>query len=951
MKNYILLALSLLGLASLFAYPVRIQSWNLDQDVKQIIALNISIDSVTRHNGTIIAYVRNDTEYDLLKSLGLDAQRIPDPSREYYEQLRDTAWKSNTLINEYYSIPQYINFMQTRASSFPNICHLEQYGTSIQGNPLYFMKISDNVTVNEAEPEVKLVASIHGDETVGYVMMLRLIKHLTENYNIDPVITELVNNTELWIAPLMNPDGYVNGERYNAAGIDLNRNFPMPNGITNPDGYPTATENVAMMDFSQDHNFCIGINFHGGALVLNYPWDYTHALTPDNQMIIDMSLTYSSQNLPMYNSNEFDNGITNGAAWYVITGSMQDWNYGFTNNIELTAEISSIKWPNTSTLDGYWDDNRQSILDFIAYAQNGIKGTVTDSDGSPLPATISIIGNDKDICNDTTIGDYHRILLPGTYTIQASSPGYIPQTAVLTVPASGSIEHNFVLPQASIMNISGIVRDISGFINPEATIMIMTDPQILLQSDANGCFYLENIPEGDYEVSAIGCGGVFHRTLQLRKHGEEDLVTLVLQPPIFNDDFENGIINWNVTGNWGIVQEDGSSVLTDSPSGNYSSNQNIPVSLVSAVSLQNIDTPQLQFRAKWNLESGYDFVYVEASSDGNNWDQLDAITGNQPDWINLTYSLDAYTNGFMFLRFRFVSDWSQTGDGIYIDDLIITGTDTGEPILGDVNLDGVISPADVQAVLDYSVGGNLRAAQLINANTDLLQGVKTLDAFNILRYMKDSNYLFPPQDPLSPILPEAEINPFMEGDNLQIGLSDELRSLHINIPYGIQDPTIIPPDTPYYVAINQEDGLLSYIAYAFVPEQDISVALQNPESNFNLLAEINGFDAEIEVHPSDSAEITIPGPQLTLCQNYPNPFNPSTTISFSLPDAGPASLKIYNTKGQLVRRLLDTNLNPGTHSLVWDGMDTNSNAVGSGIYLYRLKTGKQTICRKMVLSK
>jgi murein tripeptide amidase MpaA len=111
----------------------------------------------------------------------------------------------------------------------------------------------------------KLIGSIHGDETVGYEMLIRTIELLCESYGTDPRITNIVDNTELWINHLYNPDGYVLGQRFNANGVDLNRNFPMPNGITNPDGYPTATENLAMMDFSNQHNFVSGINFHGVA--------------------------------------------------------------------------------------------------------------------------------------------------------------------------------------------------------------------------------------------------------------------------------------------------------------------------------------------------------------------------------------------------------------------------------------------------------------------------------------------------------------------------------------------------------------------------------------------------------------------------------------------------------------------------------------------------------------
>jgi len=85
--------------------------------------------------------------------------------------------------------------------------------------------------------------------------------------------------------------------------------------------------------------------------------------------------------------------------------------------------------------------------------------------------------------------------------------------------------------------------------------------------------------------------------------------------------------------------------------------------------------------------------------------------------------------------------------------------------------------------------------------------------------------------------------------------------------------------------------------------------------------------------------------------NYPNPFNPTTTISFSLPDEQEIELSIYNIKGQMVKQLINGQLTAGQHSMIWDGKDTNDKSVSTGIYFYRLKTGKKEMNRKMLLLK
>jgi hypothetical protein len=88
-----------------------------------------------------------------------------------------------------------------------------------------------------------------------------------------------------------------------------------------------------------------------------------------------------------------------------------------------------------------------------------------------------------------------------------------------------------------------------------------------------------------------------------------------------------------------------------------------------------------------------------------------------------------------------------------------------------------------------------------------------------------------------------------------------------------------------------------------------------------------------------------------LGQNFPNPFNPTTTISFSLPEAGDVLLKIYNIRGQLVRTLIDKRTPAGYHEVTWDGRNQSDRAAASGVYFYRLETQDFSKTRKMMLIK
>jgi hypothetical protein len=92
-------------------------------------------------------------------------------------------------------------------------------------------------------------------------------------------------------------------------------------------------------------------------------------------------------------------------------------------------------------------------------------------------------------------------------------------------------------------------------------------------------------------------------------------------------------------------------------------------------------------------------------------------------------------------------------------------------------------------------------------------------------------------------------------------------------------------------------------------------------------------------------------PDFALRQNYPNPFNPSTTISFSLPQASKIHLDIYNLKGQLVKTLVNTDMEAGIHSVVWNGRDKNNQTVASGVYFYRLSSPDYSQTKRMLLMK
>jgi hypothetical protein len=100
-------------------------------------------------------------------------------------------------------------------------------------------------------------------------------------------------------------------------------------------------------------------------------------------------------------------------------------------------------------------------------------------------------------------------------------------------------------------------------------------------------------------------------------------------------------------------------------------------------------------------------------------------------------------------------------------------------------------------------------------------------------------------------------------------------------------------------------------------------------------------DVEHKTAPSD----------FQLSQNYPNPFNPETQISFVIPEMTSTKLVIYNTRGQVVRTLIHSNLAAGAHSVTWNGLNENGQSVASGLYIYQLTSGSLTLTKRMVFMK
>ncbi|MFT5131203.1 MAG: hypothetical protein ACI8W8_004839, partial [Rhodothermales bacterium] len=287
-------------------------------------------------------------------------------------------------------------------TDYPNIAHVYEIGRSVADRPIRVIQISDNVSQEEAEPEFKYVANIHGDETSSMEMTMRLVDLLLTGYGSDPLLTALIDETDIHILPVMNPDGYVNRRRQNDNGWDLNRNFPVPEHNYLP---ATQPETQVLMDWTASKHFVLSSGLHSGVIGIIYAWGHQHdhldpdVQFPETELVRHLSFEYSKRNPTLHAINgsqswggNWDRGVINGRAWFPIFGEMADWNYRFHGCIETTLEFTLAKTPATpGEFDDAWDENRDALVDYMRRVHGGIYGRVSCAEtGEPLSARVHV---------------------------------------------------------------------------------------------------------------------------------------------------------------------------------------------------------------------------------------------------------------------------------------------------------------------------------------------------------------------------------------------------------------------------------------------------------------------------------------------------------------------------------------------------------------------------------
>ncbi len=354
------------------------------------------------------------SQLDEIQKLGFNVEVLYEDSRD-----RAAEWRE-ALGDRWTSYGSAVTTMQTTASQHANICRLYDIGRTVQNRTIYVMRITDNPDIDETnEAEVRMAGNIHGDEFISFELMMLLIQYLTDNYGSNPTVTNLVDNRDIWVQPSINPDGHENDTRYNAHGVDLNRDHGYMYSYQSGTGPFSEQELQYFRDWSLNRNFSMSLSFHGVTTYFNYAWNFTGENAWDKAQMESLGNQYTTW-------NGYD--VVEGWDWYQTNGDTNDWSYGCRGDFDVTIETPGYS---ESHIQTDWNGNRDAILYIIDQAAYGISGVVSDiNTGEPLEGLVTIIQKPIMVYTDPVAGDYHRPLQAGTYDMVVWANGYAPITVL-----------------------------------------------------------------------------------------------------------------------------------------------------------------------------------------------------------------------------------------------------------------------------------------------------------------------------------------------------------------------------------------------------------------------------------------------------------------------------------------------------------------------------------------
>jgi carboxypeptidase T len=601
------------------------------------------------------------------------------PVSEYNYKTPD-QYKAGSM-GGYFTYREMLDIIDSMSARYPHIISNRKNIDAIKthdGNQLFYVKVSDLVLKDEeAEPEVLYTALHHAREPNGLSQMIFYLWYLLENYGKDPVVTKIVDNTQMYFIPCVNPDGYIHNQNTNPnggglwrknmwkdtlgdlKGVDLNRNYghfwgfnnsgssSNPNSQTyrGPDAF-SEPETQAVRAFCSERNFIMALNYHTFGNYLIHPWGY-------NDLPADEDALFKTIGQVMNRENNFLLGTGIETVGYTVNGGSDDWMYGDKGEknaiYSLTPEVGPSFWPASADIDYLnkscvWMNLSAALLTLNYYEA---KET-----------------NESDYLTPESKNIFVRVSRAGLKDGSAS--------IVLTSRTPGI---DVVQPYRMVTLKSAEYVDL--------IFELMIDPS---KSYADGIML-------SLEVDNDG--------IKNEKEIRKQWISKPFSTLYFNDLTTIDAFNsdgWVRTNTLFFSQP---SSVTDSENGNYPPDHRSFITLKEPIDLSDVSHAFLSFFARWDIEQGYDYVQVLASSDNNDFiplcgkytrpgtrDQVlnsPLYDGVKNEWVNEEIDLSIFTGKpRVWIRFALNSDQYTERDGFYFDELEVravqnvSGTDDGK---------------------------------------------------------------------------------------------------------------------------------------------------------------------------------------------------------------------------------------------------------------------------------
>jgi carboxypeptidase T len=683
-KTLIFLAIFLFSIATIQAQEIyhRARIWlSTERDLQSLAELGLDVDHGTYKKGTFVENDFSISELELVKAEGLKVEvLIENVSAFYAEQGRNLFSGIEKNINcsslpgaeyspivpsnfqlgsyaGYYTTQEMFDILASMRTQYPNLISEPAAVSDTlthEGRSIYYWRISDNPSVQQSKPRVLYTSLIHAREPGSLSQTLFFMWYLLENYGTDPEVTYLIDNTELYFVPMINPDGYAHNESTNPngggmhrknrnlahgttnRGVDLNRNFSYEWGTTgvsfngNSDTYPgtgpfSEPETQNMKKIAETWGISFAFNAHTYSKLLLYPIGATVAELADDH---DYFHAYSQE---MVIHNGYDAIKSSGL--YPASGDSDDYMYKDHGIFAITPEVGAAFWSPQS----------------------------------------EILGD----CIDMLYPNIVMAHLPHVYGVAKDLNESIYMTSL-----TGEIDYSIMRLGQTAGDLEVSITPLQGMLAVSPAI-VHTDLEILDIEYGMIEYTLDNTLEyGDLITYVINVdNGLWVK---------RDTITKIFGMATlqFSDNAQNAD-NW--TGDFALTTEDFVSAphsFTDSPFGNYAANANENYVFNQTVDLTQATSAAVRFHAKWHIENDWDYVQFQVSTDnGMTWEaQCGKYTnpgvtnsgnsqpvgeplydGLQSDWVLEEINLSDYLGEQIRLRFILRSDGFVQYDGFYFD--------------------------------------------------------------------------------------------------------------------------------------------------------------------------------------------------------------------------------------------------------------------------------------------